>query len=452
MASGSLRTLLASAREQLRLRLRWAAMHGFIRVLAARAATRGDPQARLIADPAVKADPLPVYAELRAAGPLVSTMISSMTVEHDIVHETLRSDDFRSIVLGSRLPGPLRLIDSLTRSQTLHPLRPPSLLAVEPPEHTGYRKLVSSVFTARAVAGMRDNVQLVADRLLDELSTETGPVDIIERYCAQLPVAVIGDILGVPDADRPAVLAFGEAAAPSLDIGLTWAQFQMVESGLRTFDEWLTDHIATLRRHPGDDLMSQLIHATEDGVGLSDTELRGIAGLVLAAGFETTVNILGSGIEQFVRHPDQLAVLEADPSWWPNAADELLRLQAPVQLTARVARRAVTVRGHHFQAGEVMVLVLAGANRDPKVFDDPDRFDVTRANAARHLSFSGGRHFCLGAALARAETEVGLRSLFDRFPDLSLAGGGVRRDTRVLNGWASLPVHLGRSTDQRAVS
>ncbi|MGJ0121141.1 cytochrome P450 [Williamsia sp. MIQD14] len=427
-------------------------MHGFLRFIAGRAAAAGDLQARLIADPAARADPTGLYQEIRDAAPVVRSRLASVTVDHEVVHATLRSDDFRTIVLGSRLPGPLKWIEQRTRSGALHPLRPPSLLATEPPEHTGYRKLVSSVFTARAVAALRDNVQETADRLLDGLMDQSGPIDIVERYCAQLPVAVISDILGVPESERGRVLEFGELAAPSLDMGLTWSQFTRVETGLLGFDQWLSDHLAALRRNPGDDLMSQLIRATEDGVSLTDDELRATAGLVLAAGFETTVNILGSGIDLLIKHPEQLALLQEDPSLWANAADEMLRLQAPVQITARVARRDVEVGGEQLTRGDLVVLVLAGANRDPKVFTDPERFDVTRENANKHLSFSGGRHFCLGSALARAETEVGLKSLFDRFPQIAAAGQGTKRDTRVLNGFAHLPVLLAQRSRESAHS
>jgi cytochrome P450 len=178
---------------------------------------------------------------------------------------------------------------------------------------------------------------------------------------------------------------------------------------------------------------------------LSEHELRATAGLVLAAGFETTVNLLGSGIRLLTDHPDQLAVLREDPSLWPNAVDEVLRFESPVQLTARVAKAPTTLGGRDIPGGSLVALLLAAANRDPEVFTDPARFDVARENANRHLSFSGGRHYCLGAALARLEGEIGLRSLFDRFPDLALNGPGTRRPTRVLRGWASLPVSLGNT-------
>ena len=424
-------------------RLNWLALHGVVRAVARASARRGDPQARLMADPAVRADPFGFYEELRGRGPLVSGRLSHLTVDHAVAHELLRSEDFRVIVLGASLPRPLRWLEERTRTDVLHPLRPPSLLAVEPPEHTRYRKTVSAVFTSRAVAGLREGVERTAATLLERLDAAPEVVDIVDRYCSQLPVAIISDILGVPEADRPRVLEFGELAAPSLDFGLSFAQFQSVQRGLDGFGRWLEAHLSRLQAQPGTDLMSQLIEASQDGVRLDGTELRAVAGLVLAAGFETTVNLLGNGIRMLLDSPDQLALLADDPSLWPNAVEEILRLDSPVQLTARVARCDTEVAGKLVRRGEVVVICLAAANRDPAVFVDPNRFDVRRANAGRHLAFSGGRHFCLGAALARAEGEAGLRRFFTHFPDAQLAGEGVRRDTRVLRGWSRLPVRLG---------
>ena len=424
-------------------RLHWLAMHGVVRSAATLSARRGDPQARLLTDPALRADPFGFYSELRQQGPLVRARVSYLTVDHAVAHELLRSDDFRVITMGGSLPGPLRRLERRTRTDLLHPLLPPSLLAVEPPEHTRYRKTVSSVFTSRRVDALRDRVEDTADTLLDGLADEHGALDIVDRYCAQLPVTIISEILGVPDADRPKILEYGELAAPSLDFGLSWPEYRKVQRGLAGFNEWLISHLQWLRDHPGDDLMSQLIAASEDGVRLNETELRAIAGLVLAAGFETTVNLLGNGINLLLNHPDQLAALVADPALWPNAVEEILRYDSPVQLTARVARTDTTIAGTEIQRGELVVIYLAAANRDPAVFEHPDRFDVSRDGAGRHLAFSGGRHFCLGAALARAEGEAGLRRFFDRYPDVRSAGSGTRRPTRVLRGWAQLPVLLG---------
>ena len=205
--------------------------------------------------------------------------------------------------------------------------------------------------------------------------------------------------------------------APSLDIGLSWQQFQQVNQGIVGFNSWLADHLEQLRRNPGDDLMSQIIKASDEGPRLNSDELQALAGLVLAAGFETTVNLLGNGIRMLLDAPEHLETLAARPELWPNAVEEILRLESPVQMSARIACKDVDVAGTRVQQDELVVLHLAGANRDPKVFTDPHRFDIERDNAGRHLSFSGGRHFCIGAALARAEGEVGLRTFFERFPD-----------------------------------
>jgi cytochrome P450 len=434
-------------RPRIRQRLNWVALHGVIRELASYGARRGDPQGRLIADPAVRADPGAFADDLREGGPLVRGRAAWLTSDHAVVHQLLRSDDFAVTSIGATLPGLLGWLARKTEVPgRLHPLLPPSLLSVEPPEHTRYRKTVSSVFTPRAVAALRERVQSAANDLMDDIERNSGAcVDIVDRYCSQLPVTVIGDIIGVPDSDRPRILEFGELAAPSLDIGLSWQQFQRVENGLDGFNDWLANHIAALRRQPGDDLMSQLIDASEGGARLDDAELRATAGLVLAAGFETTVNLLGSGIRILLEHPDQLAVLLDRPELWPGAVEEILRLESPVQLSARIASTDTEVAGRTIRQGDLVVLFLAGANRDPQVFGDPHRFDIARDNAGKHLSFSGGRHFCLGAALARAEGEVGLRTFFERYPDARLDGEGSRRDTRVLRGWATLPIRLGEA-------
>ena len=427
----------------MRQRIRWVALHGVIRGLSRLGVRNGDPQARLIADPAVRENPAAFADEVRDRGPVIRCRAVLLTLDHGVAHELLRSDDFRVIEQGGNLPKPLLWVARKTDPGLLHPLRPPSLLSVEPPDHTRYRQLVSSVFTPRAVATLRERVEQTATSLLDQLEGETRVVDIVGRYCSQLPVTVIGEILGVPDEDRPRILHFGEMGAPSLDLGVSWQQYKQVNEGIVGFNDWLTDHLQRLRRNPGDDLMSQIIRASDEGPRLNFAELQALAGLVLAAGFETTVNLLGNGIRMLIDAPEHLETLAARPELWPNAVEEILRLESPVQMTARVAVTDVDLAGTRVRRNETVVIHLAGVNRDPKVFVDPHRFDIERDNAGKHLSFSGGRHFCLGAALARAEGEVGLRTFFERFPDARLAGSGSRRDTRVLRGWSSLPVTLG---------
>ena len=428
-----------------RTAVRWAAQHGIARVLVARGLRRGEPQAQLIGDPAVRLDPYPVHAAVRARGPLVPAMFGQLSATHAVVGHVLRSSDFGVLRDGSDLPAWLRsTLRWSGEGAPSHPMEPPSLLAVDPPEHTRYRRLVSSVFTARAIAGLRDQVQAVADRLLDELVARDEPVvDLVEHYAARLPLVVIADILDIPADEHDRVLELGGRTAASLDLGIGFRGYHDSQRALAQFDELIDRHLTRLRAEPGDDLLSRLVTASDGGEQLTQRELRSLAGLLLAAGFETTVNLLGSGTRLLLEHPDQLAVLRADESLWPNAVEELLRLESPAQVTSRTALRDTEVAGVPVPRHTRVVCFLGGANRDPDAFERPDEVDVRRPNAAEHLAFSAGRHFCLGAALARLEGEIGLRSLLTRFPDLALAPGAVRRPTRVLRGWAALPVRLG---------
>jgi cytochrome P450 len=429
--------------------VRWALGHGLPKVLMRRAARQGDVQGRLItggvSDDGEQLQDL--ADEIRASGPLHRSKYALITATQPVVKEVLTSNDFRSGIFepGEGLLGKIGVWAE--NPDQLGPLVPPSLLVSEPPDHTRYRKLVTRVFTARAVENLRARTQQIADDLLDSLDP-SSPVDLVAAYCAQLPVTVIAEILGVPPEDRERVLEFGNAAAPSLDLGLGYGEFRRVERGLKEFETWLDAHLNHLRRESGDDLMSQLVRIQEEGVGLDDAELKATAGLVLAAGFETTVNLLGNGIALLLEHPDQLERLRADPGLWPNAVDEILRLDPPVLLTGRLCTADTVVAGVPVRHGEVVTTLLAGANRDPGVFEDPARFDVGRENARDHVSFSAGRHYCLGAALARMEGEVGLRTLLDRFPDLQIEPGATRRPTRILRGYERLPARLVASGDR----
>jgi len=428
---------------QLRAGVRWGLQHGLVRGLLARAARDGDPQARLIVDPAVRDDPYPVQEQVRARGPLVRGRLTWVTASHAVTKEVLRSPDFAAGGGQSALPPLVRALARWAHDpRAVGPLDPPSMLAVEPPDHTRYRRLVSKVFTARAVEQLRPQVQAVADELLDDLARAPAgqPVDLVERYATLLPVRVICRMLGVPADQEARVLALGNGVAPSLDLGLGWPAYLQVQRSLHAFNDWLDEHLRRLRADPGPDLLSQLVHVEDDGGQLDHLELRTTAGLLLAAGFETTVNLLGNGAQLLLAEPDQLAVLQAEPARWPDAVEEVLRYESPVQVTGRAAVRDTTVAGVPVAAGAHVTTLLAAANRDPEVFTDPQHFDVTRDDAREHLAFSGGRHFCVGAALARVEGEVGLSSLFERFPAMAAAPGAQRRPTRVLRGWERLPV------------
>ena len=438
--------LQAQVEDRIAQTVRWGFGHALPKAAIAGSARNGDLHGQLVMDTADSDEaPLELFRQIREQGPLHRAKYAYVTASQAVVKEVLTSSDVRAGVELGAGSGPLgRLTGWAARKAPLGPLTPPSLLVTEPPDHTRYRKLVTRVFSVRAVQGLRARTEEIAAGLLDDLAADAAhPVELVTRYCAQLPVTVIAEILGVPAHERERVLRFGTGAAPSLDLGLGLGEFRRVEANLAEFDEWLGRHIEDVRRHPGDDLLSQLVAARDDeGGGLTDAELRSTAGLVLAAGFETTVNLLGNGIALLDQHPDQLARLREQPDLWANAVDEVLRLDPPVLLTGRTVVRDTEFSGVRVSRGAVVTTLLAGANRDPEVFADPDRFDVARSNAADHVSFSSGRHYCLGAALARMEGEVGLRAIFDRFPDLTLEAGARRRTTRILRGYAELPARL----------
>jgi cytochrome P450 len=422
--------------------VRWGLGHGIPRLVIERAARQGDLQGRLITAAAEngRTDRLvPIFEELRASGVLARGKFSHMTADHAAVKEVLSSNDFTTGLPTTA--GSLSRLGQWAATEVFNPVQPPSLLVTDPPDHTRYRKLVTRVFSVRAVEKLRTHVEQLAAELLDTIDP-ASPVDLVEAYCSQLPVIVISEILGVPVGMRQRILELGNQAGASLDLGLGWGQFRAVETALVEFDDWLTGHLEYLRRHPGDNLLSKLLTAQEDGVGLTERELKATAGLVLAAGFETTVNLLGNGIVLLCEHPDQLAALRAGRADWGNAVEEMLRYDPPVLLTGRITARETEICGQRLSSGHPVTTVLAAANRDPLVFADPNRFDITRENAREHVSFSAGRHYCLGAQLARMEGEIGLRAFFERFPDVRLKAGASRRRTRILRGWEHLPARL----------
>lgn len=436
------RRLAASVGLETRTFVHWCVVHALPTLALRHAAKRGDLQADLIRVGRLgTGDVHEVIERIRSHGPMYGSSIGYVATSHDAVRDVLVSEDFRTGFPTDA--GPIGKVASWSAPRTVHPVEPPSLLVTEPPDHARYRKLVTRVFTVRAVERLRGRTQQIADRLLDDLEAEASrPVELVEAYCALLPLTVIAEVLGVPERERSRVLEFGTAAAPSLDLGLGLRRYRRTNAALRSFDAWLGSHLDDLRRNPGDNLLSRLVAARDEEGALDERELKATAGLVLAAGFETTVNLLGNGIVLLREHDDQRARLVAEPELWPNAVEEVLRLDPPVLLTGRLAVRDTTVAGRRVGAGSMVTTILAGANRDPEVFADPLRFDVARSNAREHISFSAGRHHCLGAALARMEGEIGLRTIFERYPDLELLPGARRRQTRILRGYEKLPVLL----------
>jgi cytochrome P450 len=418
----------------------WAIRYGLPGFAIRIAARRGDLIARAAADPTAMDDPAKLYADLRALGPLAGNRLIGASAHHDVVNHILRDDAFRADPGGAPTQWLDKLMLAAVDPRALGPVDVPSLLAIDAPQHTRIRRLVSHAFTPRAIAGYAETIREIAEGLLDRAAERSGRFDLIDDYASQLPVAVIARIMGVPPDMHDELLGIGNDAALTLDPALSWRDFRIADRAIRRADVLLGEHIAALRRQPGDDLLSELVRISEDGDRLTDQELRVNTLLLLGAGFETTVNLIGNAVALLLEHPDQLAGLVADPDGWPNAVDEVLRYDSPVQMTVRIARQDTEVAGLPVKPGRGIVLHLAAANRDPEVFTDPDRFDVTRPDARLHLAFSAGIHFCLGAQLARLEAAIALQSLFERFPDLAMDAVPTRRRTRVLRGFEQFPV------------
>lgn len=426
---------------------RWGVGHAVPWAAVRASARAGDLHARAMVHMSRSPEmPNSIFDAIRDAGPLYRSRLSFVTTRLATVKEVLGSPDVRAgIDIGGT--GPLGRVAAWgQRSAPIGPLTPPSLLAIEPPDHTRLRRLVSRVFSARAVLRLEHRTEEIADQLLDRLAHAEG-IDLVEAYCARLPVLVICEILGVPEEESDLVRAFGTGAAPSLDLGLGPRELHRVDRSLRRFDAWLVRHVERVRRHPGEDLLSQLVAARDDdGTALTDLELRNTAGLVLAAGFETTVNLIGNGVALLSQHPEQRAAAVADEQRWADVVEEVLRFDPPVLLTGRTTVRDTEIAGVPVPQGALVTTILAGANRDPSVFSDPHRFDITRPEAREHVSFSAGRHYCLGAALARMEGRIALQRLHQRYPHLALSPSPQRRRTRILRGYASLPASLAPPT------
>lgn len=422
---------------------RWALTHGLIRLVLRRESRRGNTNSLFLTDPAVRDDPYRHYELLRGPEPFSRGLAGKLTVHHAVATEVLRRDDMGTASFGGA-PAPVRrLLARAGGGRSV--IEPPSMLAVDPPDHSRYRKLVTRAFTAKAVAALRVRTEQVAAELLDELARDHAgePVDLVRRYASQLPVIVICEILGAPVSMRQKFLTWGDAAATSLDPGMSLAAFKHAQQGIDALLDWMRGHFEQLRRSPGEDVLSQLVTtADSDGQRLTETELLATSLLVLAAGFETTVNLIGTGIQLLQDHPEQRALLAAEPAHWPTAVDEILRFDSPVQRTARRALRDTEIAGVPIRAEEIVIVLLGAANRDPEVFEDPARFDVTRRGAGKHLSFSSGVHHCLGAQLARMEGEVALRALTEGFPGLTMVGRPHRRPTSNLRGYDSLTARL----------
>lgn len=354
------------------------------------------------------ADPYPVYAKLRAQGPVHHVR----TPDGGELWLVLGHEEVRGALTDPRLVKDARVMGWGSLEEQLIG---PHLLSVDPPQHTRLRKLVAREFTMRRVESLGPRVQGITDGLLDTmLASPDGRADLVDALAYPLPITVICELLGVPDLDRAAFRHWSnEAVAPSSP--------EAESKAIEELAAYLAQLIEDKRHSPGDDLLSALIRTTaEDGDRLSPPELGGMAFLLLIAGHETTVNLISNGVRALLAHPDQLAALRADPGLLDGAVEEMLRYDGPVETsTFRFTAEPVEIAGTVIPAREAVLVVIASADRDPRQFDDPDRFDIRR-DARGHLAFGHGLHYCLGAPLARMEGRIVLGSLLRRTATLEL--------------------------------
>ena len=415
-------------------------MHGVPRAFFAIQARRGDALAKLFANHGTGEDPYPLMEEIRSRGRVVRTPFVWVSADHAVCREVLRDKRFGVTPPSDmELPGPLRTLIRKTDPGVANPVEPPAMVIVNPPDHTRYRQLVAQSFTPRAIDTLSARVAEVTADLIDDIAGDPHP-DLIADFAAALPVAIIAELLDLPADTRPRLLDWGHSGAPLLDMGIGWKTYRRAIEGLRDGDQYLNERYHQVRAgEPRDNPFSRL---ATDG-SLTYREFTANAVLLIGAGFETTVNLIGNGIVALLQHPEQLALLREEPDLWPNAIEEILRIDSPVQMTARTASCDVDIAGHHIAAGDMVALLLGGANRDPHVFRDPSSFDLSRENVRDHLAFASGVHVCLGAALARIEGVTAMRALFEAFPELRLTGPPQPRGLVNLRGFTSLPAHLG---------
>jgi hypothetical protein len=317
-----------------------------------------------------------------------------------------------------------------------------TVLLLDPPDHTRLRRLMLAAFTPRAVEALRPVIQRLVDDMLDAVAP-SGRMDVIADLAYPLPTTVIAITLGVPHADHDRFKAWSVDVATLLD-GDPRRPERTLQAyrGMTALLDYLERLVAARRGAPRDDLLQALIDASDGEDSLTAAEVVANSAFLLAAGHETTTKLIGNGLLALLRHPAQLAQLQADPALLATAVEELLRYDSPVQITARTTTEALELGGRSLPAGEMVMLYLAAANHDPAHFVRPDALDITRQEN-RHLAFSHGPHFCLGAALARLEGQITLGTLLRRWPRPRLAADTVTwRDNINLRGLAALSITL----------
>ena len=391
-------------------------------------------------DPEFIANPYPAFRQLRETTPVWRSPFGRTFLT--------RYEDASLLMRDRRLGKDYSEPEALIRRFGPTAMREPAVVELshmmlmrDPPDHTRLRGLVTKVFTARKIEAMRPGIQAITDRLLDEVAG-LGEMDAIRDLAFPLPVLVICELLGIPEEDRARfVTATASGAALLNPVPPTRAELDRANEGTLATGAYFAGLFELRREEPRDDLLSLLVQAEEAGDHLTTEELRANTTLLFAAGHETTVNLIGNGIWSLHGNPSQWAAIRDNPALIPNAIEEILRYECPVQAVARTVAEPIEFGDEEFNKGDLIVALIGAANRDPEVFPDPDRLDVTRERL-KPLSFGGGIHFCIGAQLARIEAEVVFSTLLHRMPDLKLAEHGAPqwRESFTLRGLTTLPV------------
>jgi cytochrome P450 len=391
-----------------------------------------------LTDPAVVADPYPAFAVARAQAPVQwhEGLGLWLAFTHAEANAVLR-DRRLGRIWSDKAPA--------ERFESFNLIHRNAILEMEPPDHTRLRRLISTAFARGHVERLRPWVQELADSLVDGLVERSGgtqPVDVLAGMAELLPVAVIAELLGVPDADRPLLRPWSNAIVKMYEYGRTPLVEDAAERAAAEFVAYLRELAAERRQRPGEDLLTHLVTVRDsEGDRLTEDELVTTCILLLNAGHEATVNVSGNGLLALLEHPAQLARLRQDPGLLPTAIEELMRFDSPLQLFERTATSDVEIAGVTVRAGTKVAALLGAANRDPAVFADADALDVGRTDNP-HISFGAGVHFCIGAPLARVELQASFGALLARTSRLELGAPARRRPEFVIRGLHDLPVVL----------
>ncbi len=391
-------------------------------------------------DPDFLTDPYPHYARLRAEDPVHRTPLGPLIVSrYDDAFQVLR--DPTTSVRRSSLPGDIP--EHMRPLEQRRMERAPSILGLDPPDHTRLRKLVQRTFTPRSISNMRAQTEVIVESLLDDL-TGRESIDLITDYAFVVPFTVIHSMLGLPEADTMKVREWSGALTQTLEPFLTPEQVTAAVDAGHKMDAYLTDAIEWKRLEPGDDLLTGLIQVEEEGDRLDGDELLSMVGLLFVAGHETTVNLIGNGTHALLCNPEQTELVRTAQVDDENMVEELLRYDSPVQTSGRRLTKDTVIGGIEVAADEMVLTALGSANRDEAFWGSTAAdLDLTRDGAARHLSFGSGVHHCLGAALARMEGAISISRLVRRFPQLSVIEDPTINARIILRGRGTFPVNLG---------